>query len=165
MSWVKGDGAKIKITFDKTLTGEASGNQSHFTVTAKEYNWVPDGTLQSVVKTVLSTEAGSTAKEVVLNMVGTTRFESAVELTVAYDGLGTLVGSTGNVEAFSQTFVPTELIPKPDQRAQEHIEISALLATGILTKISITTTATQEGGHVEIVSFSATGTLTHVNDL
>lgn len=164
MRWVKGDGAAIKITFDKSLTGEASGNQSHFTVTAKEYNWVPNGALQSVVKTVLSTAAGSTAKEVILNMAGLTRFESAVELTVTYDGLGTLAGSTGNVEAFSQTFVPQELVPKPDQNDAEHISVS-VAPTGLLTQINYTSTAEQEMGHLAIASITVTGVLTHINDI
>ena len=57
MSWVKGDGAKIKITFDKTLIGDVSGNQAAFTVTVPEYTFVPGGTLQNVTKTVKSTYA------------------------------------------------------------------------------------------------------------
>lgn len=165
MSWVKGDGASIKITFDKSLIGDVTGNQSHFLVTAKEYNWVPNGTLQSVAKTVSDTSSGATAKELILNMVGTTRFESAVELTVTYDGLGTIAGSSGNVEAFTQTFTPTDLIPKPDQNAQEHVEISDIISSGVLTKVYYTDTANQEQGHISVTSVTVLGVLTHVNDL
>lgn len=57
MSWVKGDGAKIKITFDKALIGDVSGNQAAFTVTVPEYDMVPGGTLSSVAKAVKSTSA------------------------------------------------------------------------------------------------------------
>lgn len=163
MSWVKGDGAAIKVTFDKALLGDVSGNQSHFTVTAKEYNWVPNGTLQNVVKTVLSTAAGATTKEVILNMADLTRFESAVELTVAYDGLGTLAGSTGNVEAFSQTFVPLDLVPKPDQNDAEHIEIADVTANGSL--IGITYLSSSTDGHLELSEITAVGVLTNINDL
>lgn len=164
MSWAKDDGAYIKITFDKGLLGEVSGNQSHFTVTAKEYNYVPNGNIQSVVKTVLSTGAGSTEKEIVLTMSDTTRFESSTELTVIYDGLGTLAGSTGNVEAFSQTFVPQGLVPKPDQMDAEHLEMTGISIATTLTKIY--TTDVQNGGeHIEITSVTLIGTITHINDL
>lgn len=164
MSWLKGDGAAIKIAFDKDLLGDVSGNQSHFTVTAKEYNWVPNGTLINVSKTVLSTSPGMTTKEVVLNMVGTTRFESAVELTVAYDGLGTLAGSTGNVEAFSQTFIPTDLVAKPDQNEHEHIEVS-MSASSSLIRITYINTEPQDQGHIEVLTTVVSSLLTHINDL
>lgn len=164
MSWEKSDGAAIKITFDKALTSDVSGNQSHFTVIAKEYNWVPNGTLQDVTKTALSTAVGETAKEVILIMADLTRFESAVELTVAYDGLGTLSGDSGAVEAFSVTFTPTELAPKPDQNDEEHIEISSITATGTLTEIQHKD-AQVGGEHLEIVGITATGTLTHVDNI
>ena len=165
MSWVKGDGAAIKITFDKALLGDVSGNQSHFTVTAKEYNWVPNGTLQSVSKTVLSTAAGATAKEVVLNMADLARFESAVELTVTYDGLGTLAGTTGNVEAFTQIFIPQGLVSKPDQNPMEHIEVISTVITASLLRIYTTDTFPQDTGHIEVTGVTAIAILTHVNDL
>ena len=55
--WKKADGAKIQITFDQPLTGDASGNQSHFTVSVPEYDMVPGGTLSAVSKAVKSTAA------------------------------------------------------------------------------------------------------------
>ena len=52
--FAKSDGAKIEITFDQPIITDASGNQSYFTVTAKEYTYVPGGTLVDVVKAVKS---------------------------------------------------------------------------------------------------------------
>lgn len=54
MSWQKSDGAKIKITFNLPLVGSVSESASSFTVTAQEYDFVPNGTLHSVVKAVNS---------------------------------------------------------------------------------------------------------------
>jgi hypothetical protein len=55
MSWVKSDGAKIKITFDRPIVSGQTGQQSFFTVTVPEYTFVPGGTLQNVTKAVKST--------------------------------------------------------------------------------------------------------------
>ena len=55
MSWAKSDGAKIRIAFNLPLVGDLSGQQSFFSVTVPEYNFVPEGTLGNVSKTVLST--------------------------------------------------------------------------------------------------------------
>ena len=57
MSWVKSDGAKIKITFDCPIVSGQTEQQSNFTVTVPEYTFVPGGTLQNVTKTVKSTYA------------------------------------------------------------------------------------------------------------
>lgn len=58
--WAKSDGAKIKITFDQPITAGATGEESHFTVTVPEYNFVPNGVIGNVSKTVLSTYAYGT---------------------------------------------------------------------------------------------------------
>ena len=55
--FTKADGAKIQITFSEPLTGDVTGNQSHFTVSVPEYDMVPGGTLSSVSKAVKSTSA------------------------------------------------------------------------------------------------------------
>ena len=57
MSFTKADGAKIKITFDQPITAGATDEQSRFTVTVPEYDYVPGGTLQNVTKAVKSTYA------------------------------------------------------------------------------------------------------------
>lgn len=164
--FTKADGAKIKITFSEPLTGTVTGNEAHFTVTSQEYNYVPGGTLGAVTHTVTATAVGNTANELVLTVKDTERFESAVDqITVAYDGGGTLVGEGGAALAFTQSFTPTGLVPKPHQNDAEHIEISSVAVTGTLTKINYTNTAAQDMGHIEIVGITATGTLTKVSDI
>lgn len=163
MSWVKSDGAKIKITFDHPLVGDVAGQQSNFTVTCQEYTYVPGGTLQTITKTVNATYAGDTACELVLEMAPLTRFESAVgDIAVAYAG-GSLMGEGGAVAAFTQSFSPSDLVFKGDQNDAEHIEMSAT-AEGTLTRIYYTNTSPQEMGHIEM-SVAATGTLTNINDI
>lgn len=166
MSWTKADGAKIKITFSQDLTGTVTGNESHFTITVPEYDMVPEGTLGSVSKAVASTAAGDTAKELVLTMGDTTRFLNAAgNITVAYDGGGTLQGDGGPVAAFSVAFSPADLIAKNNPHDPEHIEISSVVAAGELTALKYTDTAAQDMGHIEITSITATGTLTNVHDI
>ena len=102
----------------------------------------------------------------ILEMEPLQRFESAAgPITVAYNGGGTLIGEGGAVLAFTQSFAPTDLVPKPHQNDAEHIEISSIAATGTLTKINYTNTAAQDQGHIEIAGITATGTLTKVSDI
>lgn len=90
---------------------------------------------------------------------------AAGDITVAYDGGGTLIGEGGAVLAFTQSFTPAGLIPKPHQNDAEHIEIRSVAAAGTLTKINYTNTAAQDQGHIEIVGVTATGTLTSVSNI
>ena len=102
----------------------------------------------------------------IIEMEPLQRFESAAgDITVAYDGGGSLAGEGGPVLAFSKVFTPAGLIPKPHQNDAEHIEISSVAATGTLTKIYYTNTAAQDMGHFEISSITAVGTLTNVNNI
>ena len=101
---------------------------------------------------------------IVLEMQPLERFESAAgAITVTYDGAGALAGAGGAVEAFSKTFSPTELVPKPDQNDEEHIAITEVTASGTLTKIYYTNT--KEDEHLEITNITAVGVLTHINDI
>ena len=103
---------------------------------------------------------------IILEMEPRQRFEStAGDITVAYDGGGSLIGEGGAVLAFTQSFTPVGLAPKPHQNDVEHIEISSIAATGTLTKINYTNTAAQDQGHIEIAGITATGTLTKVSDI
>lgn len=112
----------------------------------------------------ISLQSAEDRYSIVLEMEPLQRFESAAgNITVAYAG-GSLMGEGGPVAAFTQTFSPSDLAPKPDQNDQEHIEMSAS-ATGTLTRIYYTNTAAQDMGHIEIASVTATGTLTNVSDL
>ena len=102
---------------------------------------------------------------IILEMEPLQRFESAAgPITVAYNGGGSLAGEGGAVLAFTQSFAPVGLVPKPHQNDAEHIEIS-IAATGTLTKINYTNTAAQDQGYIEIAGITATGTLTKVSDI
>ena len=78
MSWVKSDGAKIKITFDEPLTGTVSGNETHFTVTVPEYTFVPGGTIVNVTKTVAST-GGLLSVDEIVDLSGGTKTDVVYE--------------------------------------------------------------------------------------
>ena len=165
MSWVKGDGAKIIIVFTEPLTGTVTGNESCFTVTVPEYSYVPGGMLRDVLKAVYTTSAGNTANELILEMKPLERFESAAgDITVAYSGAGILAGEGGSVAAFTQTFTPSDLVPKPDQNDSEHIIIAGITALGTLKEICYSGAYTG-GEHVEVISIVATGILTNINNL
>jgi hypothetical protein len=101
---------------------------------------------------------------IVLEMEPLQRFESAAgNITVAYDGNGTLQGAGGPVAAFEQSFAPTDLIPKPDQNDQEHINIASISAASNLMRVYYTNAYGNE--HINIASITAVGTLTNINDL
>ena len=126
-----------------------------------------DATLTPTVSSLhLALQTAEDTYGIILEMEPLQRFESAAgPITVAYNGGGTLIGEGGAVLAFTQSFTPTGLVPKPHQNDAEHIEISSVAATVTLTKINYTNTAAQDQGHIEIASVTATGTLTKVNDI
>ena len=102
---------------------------------------------------------------IVLEMQPLERFESAAgNITVAYDGTGTLAGVGGPVAAFSRIFTPAGLVFKGDQNDAEHIEISSITAAAALTQINYKS-AYNGGEHLEIASITAVGTLTNVSDI
>jgi hypothetical protein len=112
----------------------------------------------------ISLQSTADLNSIVLEMQPLERFESAAgDITVAYDGSGTLQGTGGSVSAFEQSFAPTDLIPKPDQNDQEHIAITSVTASGTLTKIYYTNTKAEE--HISITGITAVGVLTNINDI
>lgn len=144
----------------------AYGNERAFTVTGQEYNYVPNGTLETVEYSVASVTVHPIEENaLLLVIVANDRFESVVgDLTVAYDATkGTLAGLGGPVESFSVSFTPEDLVAKPHQNDQENIEISAIVATGTLTQVYYT--GTKEDENIEIAGITATGILTHVDDI
>ena len=114
---------------------------------------------------LLNFSSDNDSKSITLEMEDLQRFESAAgDITVAYDGSGTLQGAGGSVSAFEQSFAPTDLIPKPDQNDQEHIDLVSIAPVAVLTHIYYTDV--QNGGeNIEIVGITGTGVLTNINDL
>lgn len=145
---------------------EPLGNEKTFNITGQEYNFVPEGALSQ--KTYLISKIYTHPTEpnsIILETPDLTKFENVVgDLTIVYDGTGNLMGLGGPVLAFSTTFTPTDLIPKPDQNDPEHLELTGITATSALTLIHYYTA--QEGAErIEISNISATSTLTKVSDL
>jgi hypothetical protein len=101
---------------------------------------------------------------IILEMEPLQRFESAAgDITVAYDGAGTMQGAGGPVAAFARAFAPTELVAKPHQNDAEHLEVSSVAAAGTLTRIYYTSAYAFE--HIEVAGITAVGTLTNVKDI
>lgn len=85
------------------------------------------------------------------------------DITVVYDGSGTLKGQGGPVMAFERTFTPEGLDPKNNPHATEHIEIADMVSTGTLTRIYHTDASGNE--HIELSDISAVGVLTRIEDI
>ena len=143
------------------------GSYNNVTAFIKVELATTDATLTPTVSDLhFALQTAEDTYSIILEMEPLQRFESAAgPITVAYNGGGTLVGDGGAVLAFTQSFAPTDLVPKPHQNDVEHIEISSVAAAGTLTKINYTDTAAQDQGHIEISSIMATGTLTNVNNI
>lgn len=88
---------------------------------------------------------------------------AAGDITVAYDGSGTLKGQGGPVLAFEHTFTPVGLIPKNNQHDMEHIEISSIQAFGRLDRIYYHGMKATE--HIGISNIEAVGRLIRVDDI
>lgn len=140
------------------------GNEEYFTITGNEYDFVPNGTLSQKQYQVVSVSSHPTeSNSLLLEIDDFSRFCSvAGDITIAYSG-GNLMGEGGAVAGFSVTFSPLDLIPKPHQNDQEHIDL-AVSSTAILMQIYYT--SVQNGGeHIELSSITGSGVLTNINDL
>lgn len=157
--WLIGDGAYIKIKFTKNLVGDVTGNQDHFIVTWEQYNFVPNGELIGQSYSPIGVYPAGSDDSIVLEMPTLHHFYNAVgQITVAYDGVGTLAGAGGAVEAFEVSFTPTDLIPKPNQREAEHLEISNASYSDNFIHVYYTDTKNTDE-HLSVVSASWTGEL------
>ena len=85
------------------------------------------------------------------------------DITISYDGSGTLTGLGGPVLAFEKTFLPVDLNPKNSPNDEEHIEVTDIKATSNLMRIFHTNTSCTE--HIEITEVSATAALTNISDI
>lgn len=165
--WTLGEGAYIRITFTQPLNpGCATNNESHFTVSWQEYDYAPDGQI-NVNKSFspLETFQGDTEYNLILEMDGLQRFNNAAgDIYVSYDGAGSLAGNGGPVEPFNIHFTPHDLVAKPNQHQTENIDISAITTTFYNLK-QIYYTDAYEKEHLDISNIAVTGVLTHVDDL
>lgn len=141
------------------------GNETKFTVSFDQYNFVPGGSLSKVTRAITKIEQVDDYTILLYFNLGNTKsIQRAVgDITVAYDGSGSLIGQGGPVLAFEQTFTPEGLDPKNNPNGIEHIEISDIVAAGSL--IAIYYTPVYETEHLELSEITAVGVLTHVNDI
>lgn len=85
------------------------------------------------------------------------------DVTVAYDGSGTLMGQGGPVLAFEQTFSPKGLVPKNNPHDAEHVELVDVVTVATLSRIHHKSVAEKE--HLNLSDITTTYALTHINDI
>lgn len=102
----------------------------------------------------------------VLHMGPNQRFLSAAgDISVAYDAsVGNLAGLGGPVDSFDISFTPEDLIAKPHQNLQHHIEIANISAIGTNIRVYH---SFYDGGdeHIEVANISAVAALIHIDDI
>lgn len=89
---------------------------------------------------------------------------AAGDITVKYDGSGSLMGLGGPVAAFEVTFTPEDLIPKVNPMDAEHIELTNITPIGSLKKVYYTNSKSSNE-HIELVNIVPVGILTKIDDI
>lgn len=142
-----------------------TGNETKFTVSFEEYTFVPGGELVKKTRAVEKIEQVDDYTILLIFNPGNLNSiqRAAGEITIAYDGSGTLIGLGGPVLAFEKTFLPADLDPKNNPNNEEHIEITDIEATSNLMRIYYKDFSCAE--HIEITEISATAALTNVSDI
>lgn len=160
------EGRKIAIRFTQPLVGDVTaGNEDKFTVSFDEYSYVPGGTLLRVTRAVASIEAVD-SQTIILNFdPGCTNSiqRAAGDITVAYDGSGTLMGQGGPVLAFEKTFTPVGLDPKNNPHVTDHLGLSGGQITGSLMEVVYSSYRLDE--RIEVSAAVVTAQLIHVDDI
>lgn len=143
----------------------ASGTYDNQTVYIKVEMSTADATVTPSISGLnYAVQTAEDTYSIVLEMSPLERFESAAgDITVAYDGNGTLAGEGGPVESFSISFAPSDLVWKGNQNDQEHISITCE-ATGSLIHIYYTD-ASLGTDHIDFRNIVASGVLTNVSDI
>ena len=110
----KGEGKKIAIKFTQPLIGDVTENESAFTVTGQEYQYIdgPDNNGQLINKTYVVTSIFNHPTEpnsILLEFINEFRNVQG-SLSISYNqALGTLTGVGGAVASFTETFLPEDL--------------------------------------------------------
>lgn len=165
MIWVKADGKYIEVSFDANIISDvATCNVDAIYLTYLEFDFVPEGTASTVVRSIESISE-ITQSKILLTMPDMKRFESAYgDITVIYDcTMGNLLGDVGLVNSFAVTFTPSGLAPKPDQNDAEHISVSVDVVSSLIP--IITSSAKAKDEHISIVSVVVTTDLIHIDDV
>jgi len=165
VDWVANtDDFTVLVTFDRDLTGSLTGAEAHFAVQISRPAYSPGGALSTVTLAVQSVTAdGDDTVLLHLASGNLTSLQTAVgAAAVIYDGAGPLTGVGGPVAPFTESFTPALDDFKPDVIDAEHVELAAVVSAA-LTRIY--TRLTQETEHISLAAVTASGTLTHVDDL
>ena len=89
---------------------------------------------------------------------------AAGDVTVSYDGSGTLTGYGGPVAAFEVSFNPKDLIPKVPFNNIEHVTLSdVFINANLIRTIRADTKAKDE--HVTLAGIEIVASLTHVDNI
>ena len=157
--WELEEGGYIKIIFTYPLIGTITNNERNFSVIWNEYDMVPEGTMFTKDVHPSSVYIGNNEFELILGMSAEDRFRNVVgDITIYYDGGGSLRGTNGPVERFRASFNPHDLICKPNQNDAEHAEIINVIADGMLFAIGYIDNYAK-GEHLEIEDVNMDGTL------
>lgn len=124
----KGLGAKIVIRFSEEIVGDLSGNESAFTLSGKEYQYVNGPLITKLYQVqLIEIHPGHLDhKHLLLTMHPQKRFNNVNEvITISYDAnQGSIVGKGGKVESFEVTVTPTDLVSKPTPHEVSNINVS-----------------------------------------
>jgi hypothetical protein len=86
------------------------------------------------------------------------------DITVSYDGSGTLMGEGGPVLAFEHVFTPEGLVPKNNPHDAEHIEIQSANVDSTLLKIFYSDYHSSNE-HITIANATAVGSIIRIDDI
>ena len=154
---------RVSIVFDEDLLALTGLLNSHISVSFASYLYTPSGPTITVTlrPSSLSVSGGDTLV-LIFPEGNVNNLSNAVgDVTITYDGAGLLSGEGGPVYPFTATFTPTGLDPKFNAGHLEMLRPEAF-ANGSLTRIY------HKAGyesHLIRPTVTASGTLTHINDL
>jgi len=170
----KGQGKIVTIKFTEDLVGDVSGNESAFTISGQEYQWVdgPDNNGPLIDKTyqVETVQRHPTLDDSHLQIIinDLSRFPSVVgNLTVEYDkNVGNLQGLGGVVESFIQTFAPSDLVSEPNPGHTHTVSVAPTdLVVDLIPIQYIDGVDKTEEHTVTVAPTSLTVELIHIDDL
>ena len=141
------------------------GNEAKFTVSFDEYDFVPAGTTHRETRVASAIEVVDTQTIVLIFDSGCTRSiqRASGDITVSYDGSGTLRGQGGPVLAFSKVFTPVGLDPKNNPGPVEHISVGSARVNSRLVLVDYKSCSGTE--RIGLIGVTVNAMLTHIDDI
>lgn len=162
-------GTQVAIEFTQPLISSVvSGNEDKLSIAYKEYNFVPGGELIDATRPIVSVSTDAENGKILYLNFGSgnvNNLQNGVgDATITYAG-GTLYGEGGPIADFEITFTFDGLTSKNHPNTDNgHIEIGDITAVGVL-KLMVYTDTKDGDEKISIADITATGTLTHIDDL